>query len=173
MQNYRNRNFKKHENVDGSFTYVITVDGEKVEVSKDIYAAYAEGGYKMENTEFGVKRDRVLKDSAGNAVRDENGNAVILPEREMSLDKLIEEDWEFASPILSPEEAVFSSEESETEELYRCIALLDDDEQALVQAIFFDGMTERKYAEKLGISKTALHARKIKILEKIKNFFRS
>jgi hypothetical protein len=107
MQNWqKNRNFRKHKNTDGSFSYFITVDGEKVEVSRAIYTAYAEGGYKMENMDA-LKRSRVLKDANGKAVRDKNGNATMLPEREISLDKLIDEDWDFLSMELSPEDVLF------------------------------------------------------------------
>ena len=98
MQNWKkNRNFRKYRNAEGTFTFIITVDGEKVEVSEDIYNAYAEGGYKMEHMEHSVKDSRYLQDSDGKAVRDEHGSPIMLPEREVSLDKLVGEDWDFAS----------------------------------------------------------------------------
>jgi RNA polymerase sigma factor (sigma-70 family) len=173
MQNWRkNRNFRKFKNADGDYIYVIKADGEKMKVSKKVYTAYAKGGYKMENMDA-LKCDRVLKDANGKAVRDENGNTVTLPEREVSLDKLIDEDWDFPSSAPSPEDILLAAEFSEVDELHRCIALLDEDEQALIRALFFEGLTERQYAEKLGISKTALHARKVKVLIKIKNLMRS
>ena len=173
MQNWKDyRNFRKRENADGSFTYTITVGGADVEVSAGIYEVYAQGGYKMENMELGLKRDRVLRDSDGKTVKDEHGNTVFLPEREVSLDRLMYEDWEFSSQQQSPEDAFISSAFSEEVELRRCLALLADDEHALVHALFYEGLTERKYAKILGISKTALHARKMKILTKIKNFWR-
>ena len=172
MQNWRkNRNFRKIENADGSFNYVITVDGERVEVSEDVYTAYAQGGYKMENMEFGVKSDRVLKDSTGKAVRDEHGNPLFLPEREVSLDKLIGEDWDFPSVEPSPEDILFSGEGSETAEFNRCIALLTDEERALVQALFYEGLTEQDYAEILGIRQQNVNKRKLRILKKIKSFW--
>ena len=170
MQNWqKNRNYRKYENTDGSFKYVITVDGEDIEVSAEIYTAYAKHGYKMENMEFGFKRDRVVKDANGKAVRDEYGNAVIRAEREISLEKLIDEEWDLPSPEPSAEEIFLASEEiDEMELLYRCMDLLADDECALVKSMFFDGMTEREYSKVLGVSKTALHARKVKVLNKLK-----
>jgi hypothetical protein len=113
----KHRNFRKYENADGSYTYTVTINGEKVEVSKEIYEVYAEGGYKMENMELAPKRNRVLKDSKGNAVKDKYGNHVTLPEREVSLDKLMDKDWDYKSSEPSPEDAVLSLEESEGKEL--------------------------------------------------------
>lgn len=169
MQNWqKHRNFKKHENADGSFTYTITVDGETLEVSEEIYTTYAQGGYKMENMEFGFKYDRVLKGADGKAVRDDNGQAVILPEREVSLDRLIDEDWEYPSSGPSTEDTVLG--QLDVEALYSCLDLLAVGERELITALFFNGLTEREYAGKLGISKTALHARKNKVLAKLKIF---
>jgi len=167
MQNWHKyRNFRKHRNADGSYTCTITVDGEKVNVSEEVYTVYAKAGYKMENMEFGIKCDRVLKDADGRAVRDEHGNPVILPEREVSLDKLIGEDWDFPSSEPSPEETVIDL--IEIEALYSCLDLLDANERELIDALFFEGLTERDYADEIGISKTALHARKVKVLAKMK-----
>jgi len=168
MQNWhKNRNFRKHKNADGSYARVITVDGVKVEVSEEVYAAYAKGGYKMENMEFGIKCDRVLQDAAGRAVRDEHGNPVTLPEREVSLDSLISEDWDFPSSEPSPEESVIAS--LEIEALYRCLDLLVADERALIDAIFFAGMTERMYSAMTGIPQKTINDRKLRILGKMKN----
>ena len=121
----------------------------------------------MERMEFGIKCDRFLKDANGNAVRDGNGSLITLPEREVSLDKLIDEDWDFESSEPIPEDVVIG--QLEMEHLHMCLALLDVDERALIDALFFEGMTEREYAKVLGISKTALHYRKVKILAKIKS----
>jgi RNA polymerase sigma factor (sigma-70 family) len=117
-----------------------------------------------------IKNSRVLQDSVtGKAIRDEHGNAVMLPEREISLDKLISEDWDFASAEPSPESIV--TDNIQIEELHRCLDQLESDERVLIDALFFGGMTEREYALTIGISKTALHARKNKVLEKIKYLF--
>ena len=165
----KNRNFRKHKNTDGTFTYIITIDGEKMEVSEAVYNAYAEGGYKMENMDVNIKNNRVLQDSKGRAVRDEHGNAVILPEREISLDKLVDEDWDFASAETSPEDIVIKH--IMTEELHRCLGLLNADERALINALFFAGMTEERYAEQIGVVQKTVNYRKYKVLEKLKKLF--
>ena len=49
MQNWqKDRNYRKYENADGSFRFVITVDGEDVEVGEELYKEYAASGRKME-----------------------------------------------------------------------------------------------------------------------------
>ena len=168
MDNWQKyRNFKKRMNPGGSVTYIITADGVDVEVSEEVYRAYADGAYKMEHTECRLKRDRYQRDAKGRAVRDERDQLIILPEREVSLDKLIAEDWDYPSSAPSPEDAVIA--QLEIEDLYSCLDLLAPVERALIDALFFEGLTERDYAETLCISKTALHARKAKVIEKIKN----
>ena len=43
MQNWqKDRNYRKYENADGSFRYVVTVDGEDVEVSEEVYKVYSQ-----------------------------------------------------------------------------------------------------------------------------------
>jgi len=172
MQNWqKSRNFRKYKNADGSYTYVITVDSEKVEVNAELYEAYATADRKMEYMEQDLKRDRVLKDKNGKTVFDEQGIPVILPEREMSLDKLIDDDWDFPSSAPSPEDVLLAGECSEVKELYHCIAMLTEDEQALLKSLYFEGKTIREYAEITGQTKSKIDRQKTKIIGKLKNFF--
>jgi len=167
MQNWqKNRNFRKHRNTDGSVIFVITVNGEKIEVSEAVYSAYAEGGYKMEHMEHSVKNSRILQDSNGIAVRDEHGNALLLPEREVSLEKLLDENWDFLSSEPSPEDEVM--ERIQIEALHEYLEILDANERALINALFFDGMTEREYSAKTGIPQKTINDRKFKVLGKLK-----
>ena len=160
------RNFRKKENADGTFTYIISVDGTDVEVSEEIYEAYAKIGYKMENMEIGYKCARVLKDSNGNAVRDEHGQSVTLPEREVSLDKLIEKNWEYPSSEPPPDDYVIGR--LEIEALHKCLDSLDFDERKLINALFFEKMSIREYANLTGKSKSSIVRQKAKILHKLK-----
>lgn len=50
---------------------------------------------------------------------------------------------------------------------------LTAEEQALVKAIYFDGMSEREYAAQLGVYPNAVHKRKHKILEKLKKLIKN
>ena len=168
MKNYTDRNFRKYKNADGTYTYIITVDDEKVEVSEVIYNAYAEGGYKMENMEHNLKHSRVLKDRNSYAIRDEHGNTTLISEREVSLDMLIADDWEFPSSAPSPESAVI--DRMQIEDLYSSLDLLTDDERELIHSLFFDGMTEREYAGLIGIAQKNVNKKKQRVLQKLKNY---
>ena len=165
----KNRNYRKHENIDGTTTYTILIDGQGVEVSEEVFTAYAASERQLEYIELDLKRDRTLQDANGKRVKDANGQPIKLPEREISLDKLLDEDWDYKSPEPSPEDAVVG--QFEIDNLHELLDSLKPEERELINALFFEGMTEREYAKVLGISKTALHARKIKVLAKLKNLF--
>ena len=93
----------------------------------------------MEHTEISLKSDRFLQDANGKAVRDKYGNAIMLPEREVSLDKLIDEDWHIPTSIPTPEDVLLDTEYSEIEELHRCITLLTEDEQYVNKSFILRG----------------------------------
>jgi len=173
MQNWRKlRNYRKQENSDGTSTYIIIVDGAEIEVSNEVYTAYAASERKLEYIERDLKRDRVLQDAEGRAIKDENGLPILLPEREVSLDKLINDrDMDFPSTELSGEEAFFTSEYCEATELYRCLSLLADDERDLIEALFFQGLTEAEYASQLGVTQQNINKRKQRVLKKIKKIW--
>ncbi len=54
------------------------------------------------------------------------------------------------------------------EKLNAVLPFLTDDERNLIQAIYFDGMTEREYAEHTSVYRNAVHKKKVRILEKLK-----
>jgi len=169
MQNWREyANYRRYKNSDGSFTYIIIIDGENIEVSAAIYKEYAAGDRKIRYSEIELKTDRVLQNANGSAVRDEYGHSVRLPEREVSLDKLISEGWDYPSSEPSPESIVVDSANPVEDELRHYTTFLNDAERTLIDALFYKGLKERECAKMLGISKTALHARKVKVLAKLK-----
>ena len=173
MKNWkRDRNYRKLNNPNGYVTHIINVDGVDVEVSKEIYTLYAQYGRKMEYMESDLKRNRVRKDTDGNAAKDANGLPIVLLEREISLEKLADEGWDFASTIPTPEQSYFVTGGSDKAELSRCLTLLTDDEQLLITALFYSGIAEKEYAEMLGIKRQSLNERKRRILKKLKKYWR-
>ncbi len=52
--------------------------------------------------------------------------------------------------------------------LKTALPLLSDSEQALIQAIFFDGLTEREVGFRLGMTQSVINKRKAKILAKLR-----
>ena len=168
MSNWQKyENYRKQRNTDGTYTCIITVDNTDVEVSEEIYKDYAVGGRKMKYMEFDLKHDRLLKDADSKAVRDINGHTIALSEREVSLDKLISEGWDYPSNTPTPEDIVI--EQIETRMLYHCLDRLNTDERELVNALFFEELTVREHAELTGKSKSSIDRQKTKILAKLKN----
>jgi len=55
--------------------------------------------------------------------------------------------------------------------LVQALAELSFDAKPIIHGIFYENLTERALAEKLGLKKTYVHTQKIKIIEKLKTFF--
>ena len=168
MKNWqKDRNFRKLSNPSGDITYIITIGSQDVEVSEAVYTAYAKGARKMEYMERETKRDRVQRDpKTGRPLLDGRGQPMMLPEREVSLDKMVADDWDFPSTEPSPEDAVMDA--MDLAALNRCLGLLKPDERKLIDALFFEGMTERKYSEVSGIARKTINDRKHRVLGKLK-----
>jgi len=141
-----------------------------VEINADTLKALKQGDNKENYFMVVLKRDRYLKDKRGNYVRDENGLNVKLPEREVSLEKLLEDNWDFPSSTPSPEQKVIT--EIEKSDLHRCIRSLPAEEKEVIYALFFsnygEGMTEREFACISGIPRKTINDRKRRALEKLK-----
>ncbi len=52
--------------------------------------------------------------------------------------------------------------------LKAALPLLSDSEQELIQAIFFDGLSEREVGARLGITQSVVNKRKARILRKLR-----
>ncbi len=61
----------------------------------------------------------------------------------------------------------------QAEALIRIIAQLSESDRQLIQALYFDSLTEREYADRLGVYRNAVHKRKMRILSKIKKLLES
>ena len=85
------------------------------------------------------------------------------------MDRLMDDQAEqFADQQESVEDTVFRR--ASVERLYAALALLTEKERSLINALFFDEMTEREVAYVLGISQPAVHKQKNRILKKLKLF---
>jgi len=56
------------------------------------------------------------------------------------------------------------------EQIKTAIISLSPDEQMLIRALFFEGVSEREYASRLGIPQRTLNNRKLKLLSKLRKF---
>ncbi len=93
--------------------------------------------------------------------------AAFAPTREDSLERLLDDEGvEFISSIPSPEETAVHGDE--INRLCAALKRLNPDEYALIHALFFEGISERAYAARIGSHYMTIHNRKVKIQEKLK-----
>ena len=130
--------------------YIIKVEDKLVEVTPEVYYAY----FRMERQERGQEEKK-------------KRNGV------MSYDTLddgemvgLESIADLASP--SMEETAMTQEIHE--KLHRAVNALPKGERDLIQAIYFDGFTEKEYAESSGLTQQGVSYRLKKILSKLKIF---
>ena len=147
MQNWqKDRNYRKFENPDGSFTHVITIDGEDIEVTAEVFMAYSQCD----------RRERYLEE------RDVG--------RMLSLERFADEgitlDVLLGKHIESAEDSVLHA--MLKKRAMEAFMLLSPEEQHLLQSLVIDGVTERDYATEIGLSQKGVNKRKHKILEKLK-----
>ena len=140
----------------------IWVSGQFVEVTDEVYDAYMKGDRKMRYFENDLKAERILLDEDGQIKQ-------IILSREDSLDRLMDDNAEqFADRHESVEDMVLRR--ISIERLYKAFDTLTEKERKLIEALFFEEMTEREVSLSLGISQPAVHKQKNKILKKLKLF---
>ena len=140
----------------------IWVRGQLIEVTDEVYRAYMQGDRKMRYFENDLKTERFVLGKEGQVVQ-------IIPSREDSLDRLVDENArQFSDEQESVESVVLLK--LEVDRLHTALSLLTPEERALIQALFFDERKESELAVELGISQPAVYKRKMKILKKLKIF---
>jgi RNA polymerase sigma factor (sigma-70 family) len=82
-----------------------------------------------------------------------------------------EDSGSFGDVIPSQEESVEEQviRKVFSEQLHRAIGRLEPEEQRLIQAIFFENVSMRAYAEKLGVTHRTIQKRQKRILQKLKD----
>ena len=142
----------------------IWIRGQFVEVTDEVYAAYMQGDRKMRYFENDLKCERPVYGSNGEIKR-------VIPSREDSLDRLMEENArQFAVNAESVEDVVLRK--LTVDKLHAALLQLTKEERALIYALFYEEKTEREYAEQLGLYRNAVHVRKIKTLKKLKELLK-
>ena len=130
--------------------YMIKVEGKLVEVTPDVYYAY----FRMERQERWQEEKQ-------------QGHAVV------SYDALDDGETvgvEVVPDLTTPsmEEAVMTREIHE--KLHRALDALPKAERELIQAIYFDGFTEKEYAVSSGLSQQGVSYRLREVLSKLRIF---
>ena len=138
----------------------IWIRGQFVEVTEEVYRAYMRGDRKIRYFENDVKTERFVLGKDGQVIQ-------IIPSREDSLDRLVDENaQQFPDEQESVESVVLHK--LEEDRLHTALSLLAPEERALIQALFFEERSESELAAALGISQPAVYKRKMKILKKLK-----
>lgn len=128
--------------------YYIPVDGKYYETTKEIYEVY----YQMD------RRERYLE--------------------ERDIKKGVKTFSDISSSAYTADEIIgdveFDVSDTAITNIYieavlEALSYLDGEDQSLIQELFFYGKTERELSAELGISKTALHFRKNRALERIRS----
>lgn len=138
LNDFRNKNFWTVKNEKNEISYYICLQGKWLKVTKDVYSVYKNSYQKMYRDS--IKQKDILE-----------------------LTEAIENQY--------------IKGKSQIEEMYgkelesylkKIIQQLPEDEYTIIQKMFYEEQTERQTAKSLGISNTALHYKKVKILKKLK-----
>jgi len=131
----------------------------------DILAELKKSDRKMEYIEVDLKTDRVRRSK-------KTETAVVLPSRERSYEQMREEQQrQFAVDESTPEERLIRAEM--VQRLREAMLELSQDDASVIQALFYEGLTERQLAQRTGIPQRTVHDRKVKILVKLHKLLES
>ncbi len=116
---------------------------------------------KMQYQEYDLKTEQTI-------ISQKDQSITVIPSREDSLERLAEQEVQFAGESESVEETVLRR--LQYAQLHKAISLLPDDERELIDRLFFQDQTVREVAMDMGIYPNAVHKRKNRILGKLKKF---
>lgn len=131
-----------------------------VTITPPVLRVLRQSDRKMKYCEFDLKTDRKRENKR-------TGTVTVAPAREDSLERLAEEsNRQYALEDASLEETL--AEKDEIERLHRAMLQLEPDEFALIHAIYYEGVTVRAYAKKIGKATMTVQNQKVRIQSKLK-----
>ena len=159
MKNWqKTRNYRRMKDENGNvIANVITVFGEKIEVSDELFTVYAH----MD------AHERYIMEEAPRG-------------RVFSLDKMAEDGMSletvFHQSAPSAEEILIAREnEQDTQHkltlLKEAVSQLDEADRALIEAVYFENISMREYARRIGVSHSTIAKRRNRILRTLKKIF--
>ena len=130
MYNWKDaRNYRRLRDENGNvISNMIYVDGKEVAVTDEVYEAYA----SMDRRE----RDLEERDNA---------------DKPLSVDALLEEGYSEAALCDEEDPEDIIANKLLVKKLHAVLATLDAADQEMIQAVFFDGLSMREYARRLGV----------------------
>lgn len=131
------------------------------EAGEEVIAVLRTTERKMQYQEYDLKTEQTI-------ISQEDQTVTVIPSREDSYERLLEQEVQFGEDAESVEETVLRR--LQYAQLHKALSLLSADERELIDRLYFQGQTEREAAISMGIYRNAVHKRKNRILGKLKNF---
>lgn len=132
--------------------YYIRIQDTLVDVSEDVYLAYYQTERHAHTLEEKDRRNGLVRYSS-------------LDTEEMLGEELVAD-----RDAVSVENAAISS--ILRGKLHRCLTLLSESERELINALYFEELSERQLAKRIGVHYMTIHSRKVAILRKLKKFMK-
>ena len=149
------------------------------EITPEVLETLRKSDRQLQRFDYDIKRKKPIyrNELTGAPAKHGDPGAILVdfkPGREVSLDVLLESSekpFDYAvNEYADPLNVILAKERND--ELYRCLALLNNEERRLIDALFFVGMTETEYAHLIGRRQSSVNERKKAILKKIrKNYW--
>lgn len=128
-------------------------------VNSEVIQVLEKSDRQMEYLQYDIKIERCQIDYASGAI-------TYFPSREDSLERLLEENKQFAVVGESVDDTVIKT--MMIEKMLICLKQLDLEEQRLITDLFFKDKSERKVSGETGVPQRTIHDRKVKVLIKLK-----
>ena len=136
--------------------YFLYIEGKRIEVTEEVYREYYRGERRERYFMEDLKRGRTVTDP-------ETKESRYVPGREDSYERLLEAGRDFPAPGESLEEHIACSVLLE-----QAVGSLGQEDQELIRALYYHGMTEREAGEALHIPKTTLRRRRDSALSRLR-----
>lgn len=133
------------------------------EASEEVIAVLRTTERKMQYQEYDLKAEQII-------VNQENQTVEIVPSREDSYERLLDQEVQFGEESISTEDQAIRN--MEIQQLHKALSLLSDDERYLMEQIYFQERTERNLATELNLSQNAINKRRQRILDKLRELMK-
>ncbi len=137
----------------------IKVGRELVPVSEEVYQAYYKMGRRARYLEEDVKVGRI---------KVEGDKVTFIDSKEDSIQRLMDLGADFASCQLVEK---IVADKAEMQILQKAMAEVEQDEQELIEALYFENLSTRDIAKQEKVSQPAIVKRHKKVLDKLKKHF--
>lgn len=134
------------------------------EASEEVIAVLRTTERKMQYQEYDLKAEQTIVDY-------DNHTVEIVPSREDSYERLLEQEVQFGGETISTEDLAIRNVEAR--QLHKALSLLSDDERYLIEQLYFQERTERDLAAQFHLSQRGINKRRQRILEKLRGLLKN